>query len=274
MFYTFTGIIVRIFSNSYLNVFQKLLTNKGQHSTVINFYTYLGLSIACIWFIKDISIKILPLVLIMGFLGAVGNYFIIKALSIGELSVLAPINSYKPVVALLFGIFYLKEIPSVFAVWAILLIIAGTYFLFDFQNGNIKTNKLSIIYRIIALICSGSEAVFIKKIILITGSTNCFILWAVSGFVFSAFLTAISGHKPVIKDCKYQILLIFSVGLMQYSTNFVFSRMNVSYALALFQLSTLLSVFLGAKIFSELNLKKKIIGSFIMLAGAVILILD
>lgn len=60
---------------------------------------------------------------------------------------------------------------------------------------------------------------------------------------------------------------------MQYSTNFVFARMNVSYALALFQLSTLLSVFLGVNIFNEKGLKKKIAGSIIMITGAVILIL-
>ena len=82
-----------------------------------------------------------------------------------------------------------------------------------------------------------------------------------------------SGKKPEIKSYKYQLFLIFAVGIMQYSTNFVFACMNVSYALALFQLSTLLSVFLGANIFKEKNLKNKIIGSVIMVIGAVILIL-
>ena len=55
MFYTCLGILIRIFSNSYLNVFQKILTNKGQKSSVVNFYTYLGLCLTCIWFLKDIS---------------------------------------------------------------------------------------------------------------------------------------------------------------------------------------------------------------------------
>ena len=270
MFYTTIGILIRIFSNSYLNVFQKILTHKGEKSSVVNFYTYLGLTLISVWFLKDISLRILPLILIMGLLGAGGNYFIIKALSIGELSTLAPINSYKPVVALFFGIFFLKEIPSTSAILAILLIIAGTYFVLD-VNG--KAGKLAILYRVIALICSGTEAVFIKKIILLCGANNCFILWGLSGLIFSSAFVLFSKHKPVIKDYKYQILLILAVGIMQYSTNFVFERMNVSYALALFQLSTLLSVFLGANIFHEKNFKKKIIGSLIMISGAVILIL-
>ncbi len=272
MILTFLGILTRILSNSYLNVFQKILTNKGQNSSAINLFTYLGLCLTCVWFLSVFSLSILPLVLLMGCLGALGNYFIIKALSIGELSTLAPINSYKPIVALIFGIFYLKEIPSLSSIVAILLIILGTYFILDINQGN--TNIKAIVYRIIALVCSGSEAVIIKKIIVLTNSFDCFILWAISGFIFSLIFVLFSGKKPKIKSYKYQLFLIFAVAIMQYSTNFVFARMNVSYALALFQLSTLLSVFLGANIFKEKNLKNKIIGSLIMVIGAIILILN
>ena len=49
--------------------------------------------------------------------------------------------------------------------------------------------------------------------------------------------------------------------------------MNVSYALALVQLSTILSVVFGWKFFAEKNIKKKLLGSVIMIAGAVVLIL-
>ncbi len=270
MLYLIIGIITRIVSNSYLNVFQKFLTNKGQKSSAINFYTYLGLSIIGIFLIKSIPTTILPDVFIMGLLGAAGNYFIIKALSIGELSVLAPINSYKPVVAMIFGIFFLKEIPSPIAIFAILLIIYGTFFI----SGSIKGNSKAILFRITALICSGTEAVFIKKIILEAGCFNTFILWCISGLIFSAIPAVLSKQKPAVKDMKYQLLLILSVGIMQLATNFVFERMNVSYALALFQLSTLLSVFLGANLFHEKEFKSKIIASILMITGAVILILN
>jgi drug/metabolite transporter (DMT)-like permease len=60
---------------------------------------------------------------------------------------------------------------------------------------------------------------------------------------------------------------------MQYSTNYVFSKINVSYALALFQLSTVLSVFLGVNIFKEKGLRRKIIASLIMVTGAVIILI-
>ena len=252
MLLTCAGILTRIISNSYLNVFQKILTNKGQKSSVVNFYTYLGLSIIGFCFLNKIafSSEILFNVLIMGFLGAIGNYFIIKALSLGDLSAIAPINSYKPIVAMIIGFIYLKEIPSVFALLGILLIIGGTYFILG-HNSVAKVSTRAIIYRVLALIFSGTEAIFIKKVILLSGVANTFFLWCFSGLIFSSLF----------------------VGIMQYSTNYVFANMNVSYALALFQLSTILSVFLGANIFQEKNFKEKLVGSIIMAIGAIVIIL-
>ena len=60
---------------------------------------------------------------------------------------------------------------------------------------------------------------------------------------------------------------------MQLTTNYAFSKMQVGYALSLFQLSTLVSVFLGYKIFKEQDIRKKIIGSVIMIVGSIIIIL-
>ena len=270
MLMVYLSILVRIFANSGLNVFQKLLTNLGQKSSVVNFYTYLGLSLLGAVFLQSFDFKLILPVLIMGFLGTLGNYFIIKALALGELSTLAPINSYKPVVALFIGVFLLNEIPTLKAIIGIILIIIGTYFVI-FTSG--KINKKALVYRILALIFSASEAIVIKKILLLTSVTEAFILWALSGLIFSLIFLLLSKNKPQIKSYKYQLLLILSVGIMQYSTNFVFSKINVAYALALFQLSTILSVFLGANIFHEKNIKRKIIGSFIMVIGAVLILL-
>ena len=272
---TLLGVATRIVSNSYLNVFQKILTNFGNKSSVINFYSYLGLTLLgslCVHnFIPIYSSEILQNVIIMGILGTLANYCIIKALSLGELSSLAPINSYKPLVAMFIGYFLLGELPSYTAIIGILLIILGTYFLyFTFKTNNL----LAIIYRTIALILSGSEAIFIKKVILLTNINDAFFYWAISGLIFSTIFLLFTKNKLCIKNHKYQIFLILCIGLMQYSTNFVFSKMNVSYALALFQLSTIFSVFLGANIFKENNLVRKTIASLIMILGAIIIILS
>lgn len=268
------GILIRIFSNSYLNVFQKLLTKKGEFSSVVNLYTYLGLTIIGLLFIPNLIFtpQMLPYILTMGFLGALGNYFIVKALSCGELSTLAPINSYKPIVALVIGFVVLKEIPGLQEVFGIVLIIAGTLFL---GGSKILFNK-STLYRFIALVLLGTEAIFIKKVILLSNVNSAFLYWVSTGFVF-ALIFAISSRHPLKiqkENIFNQLLLIFAVALMQYSTNYVFAKMNVAYALALFQLSTIISVFLGVNVFKEEGLIRKLSASIIMLIGAVAIILN
>lgn len=275
LLFNLIGVLTRIISNSYLNVFQKLLINYGAKSSVVNFYSYLGLAFIGIVFCRNLadncSFELFLNVVVMGILGALGNYFIVKALSIGELSLLAPINSYKPIVAMILGYFILGEIPTKIAIFGILLIILGTYFLhFTFKSNNIK----AILYRILALILSGAEAIFIKKVILLTGINNTFFLWAISGLIFSFIFLLFTKHKLKIVQPKYQILLIFLIAIMQYSTNFVFSKMNVAYALALFQLSTIVSIFLGVNLFKEENLLRKLLSSLIMIIGAIIIILN
>ncbi len=266
------AVLTRIVSNSYLNVFQKKLTTGGEKSSTVNFYTYLGLSILSLILINKVvfSYEILTYALIMGILGCLGNYYIIKALSYGELSTLAPINSYKPVVALIFGIFLLNEVPNINDLIGIILIIIGTMFLTNFKFIVSK----ACLYRILALIFSGTEAIFIKKVILLSNISSAFIYWASAGLFFSFCLALKHPLKISAKNRRLQLLLILAVALMQYSTNYVFSKINVSHALALFQLSTILSVFLGVNIFNEKGLLKKIIASVIMITGAVILILS
>ena len=272
MFYVLSGVLTRIVSNSCINVFQKLLAKENK-SSVVNFYTYLGLSCFSLLLIPFLKISYSPIlafnVIIMGLLGALGNYFIIKALSIGELSSLAPVNSYKPIVSMVFAFIFLGELPTFQALIGILFIIAGTYFLYNEFN----CNKKALYFRILALIFSGTEAVFIKKIILLSNVPTSFMLWAFSGLLFSFLFLRAAKFNFKIYSLKNLIFLIISAAIMQLSTNYVFSKMNVSYALALFQLSAILSVFLGINIFHEKDLLRKIIASTVMVFGAVIIIL-
>ena len=268
------GISSRIFSNSFLNVFQKILTKRGEYSSVVNFFTYLGLTIIALTFCNNpiFNIEILPNIFIMGFLGALGNYFIVKALSCGELSALAPINSYKPIVALAIGFVVLQEIPGLREILGIVLILIGTLFL---GGSKILFNK-STLYRFIALILLGTEAIFIKKVILLSDVNSAFLYWVCTGLIFTFIFALLSRHPIRIQkeNIPAQLTLIILVAIMQYSTNYVFAKMNVAYALALFQLSTILSVFLGVNIFKEKDLIKKLVASLIMIFGASLIILS
>lgn len=140
--------------------------------------------------------------------------------------------------------------------------------------------RKEIQYRIWAMVLTAIEAVFIKKIILYSSTTISFIVWCWFGAIFSfALLFAFKVHlvkelkRIKIRDLSSYFYLVLCIGTMQYTTNYVFDHMEVGYALALFQLSTIVSIFLGYRIFKEENITKKLIGSVIMVAGSVMIIL-
>jgi drug/metabolite transporter (DMT)-like permease len=78
--------------------------------------------------------------------------------------------------------------------------------------------------------------------------------------------------KTGISDIRKFVMLIICIGTMQFTTNFTFEHMPVGYSLSLFQLSAIVSVFFGYRFFKERDIRKKLLGSIIMIAGSVMII--
>lgn len=278
------AVILRIFSNSFSNVFQKKLTAQNESPYSINFITYLILTIFCLPLIPQLSAGALNFdfwlySILGGIFGAAGNSFLIKALEKGELSVLGPINAYKSVIGLIGGIVLLKEIPSPAGILGIILIIYGSYLVFDTVDEKFSPSlfkRKDIQYRFYALFLTAIEAVFIKKVILASGILASCISTCVFGAVFSFLilkLRKIKLHKIQAKDSSYYFLTAICFGLVMITTAYTFAKINVGYALSLFQLSILLNVFLGYKIFNEKHLLKKSAGAIIVILGSIAVIL-
>ena len=268
------AIIIRIITNSMSNVFQKKLSLEGENPIIINFINYLTLSIFSLplIFITNIpitNINFLIYALLGGLTGAICNCFMVLALKRGELSVLGPINSYKAIIGLIFGMIILHEFPNIFGLIGIALIIFGSYFILETPRAFLKKD---IQYRIYALIFSAIEAVFIKKVIILSSITTSFITSSFLGALFSFIIMSIFSDKNLkIPSKKHSIIYILTAmcfGLMTFTTAYVFRYMNVGYALSLFQLSIIINVILGYKLFNEKNLLKKLIGSLIILIGS------
>lgn len=275
----------RIFSNPIANMLQKSLSEK--HSAVlINFYSYGLLSFACLVNVLCSDYNFLAYgwnfwgnVFLAGLLCTLGTVCLIKALQCGELSILGPINSYKCLVGLLFGFVILGEVPSIKAILGMLLIICGSWFIFDTVKEGFSFKlfkRKDIILRFCALFLTGAEAAILKKIILISSSQECFIMWCFSGFLFSAILVLVLKKKKQ-QFCKKDWFAIFVIsvclGLMQFSTNIVFEHLPVGLSLALFQLSGIVAIVLGYKIFNERQMAKKLIGAVIMILGSCLILL-
>ena len=285
---TLTAVLLRIVSNPLGNVFQKQLTQKGQHPLLVNFLTYLALSVVCMAIVVFEPLAAWPrqfwiYSVLGGIAGALGNGFLVKALQTGDLSVLGPVNSYKSVVGLIVGFFLLQERPDLWGLAGTALIICGSYYVLDTATEPFSWRLLKrpeIRFRIWAMVLTAIEAVFIKKIILYSSPVAAFVSWCWFGALFS-FLFLLTSQVPVaiIKKqvpgsgiLKYACLIL-CIGVMQLTTNYALGHMSVGYALSLFQLSTVISVFLGYRIFREQGIRKKLLGACIMLAGSVVIIL-
>lgn len=285
---TAVAVLLRILANPFGNVFQKQLTSKGHHPLLVNFLTYLLLSIACLFIAAGVDWTSLPgsfwtYSVLGGIAGALGNGFLVKALQRGDLSVLGPINAYKSIVGIIVGIFLLREIPNLWGVLGMVLIIYGSYFVLDTTDERFTWalfQKSEIQYRLWAMILTAIEAVFIKKVILASTPAIAFVSWCLAGALFSflfLFLFGVTIQKEFRKfrrkDFGRYLFLVLCIGIMQFTTNYAFDHMPVGYALSLFQLSIIVSVFLGHRIFKETDIRKKLIGSMIMIIGSVVIIL-
>lgn len=285
---TVMAVLLRILSNPFANVFQKQLTTKGNHPLLVNFLTYFFLSLVCLFIVVDVDWHSLPqqfwiYSIVGGIVGALGNGFLVKALQGGDLSVLGPINSYKSVVSIIVGIFLLGEIPNLWGLLGIALIIYGSYFVLDTTEDRFSWSLLKrkeIQFRIWAMVLTAIEAVFVKKVILASSAVLSFVTWCWFGALFSfvlLFVNKLNVAKEVkqikFTDWTKYIYLIICIGTMQLTTNYAFDNMPVGYALSLFQLSIIISVILGYRIFKEADIRKKLIGSAIMIVGSVVIIL-
>ncbi len=288
----FLFVLIRIISNPLSNLFQKKLVANENSPLFIIFVTFLFLSIAAIplyprLFNLRLPVEYFIYMIFCAVFAVSSNAFLVKALSYSDLSLLGPINSYKPLVGMFFGIFMLGEIPNLMGLLGIVLILGGSYFVVENNSlskfgGRIKIFLLDkgIQYRFAALFLSGVEAVFLKKALTYSTPLITMVVWCAAGFFVSLILLPFIKSKndlsliqSVMSNKKLYLLLFISTAAMQYTTLLVFENMQVSYALALFQTSAIVSVFLGYKYFSEKNIINRLIGSILMVGGSVLIIL-
>lgn len=284
-------ILTRIFSNPLSNVFQKKLTGNSFDPLFIILATHFLLTLVSL----PILLYLLPLnlsvlfwenIIVCALLAIAGNTLIVMALKSTDLSVLGPINAYKSIVSVILGIFMLGEFPTAMGVVGVLMILFGSYFVIENDPNKHDKNiffkffgNKGVLLRIAALILSATEAIFLKKALLLSSPLVTFLFWCILGlpiaYIAITFLLkgGIQNEIITLKQKRRNFLLLATTtGLMQLSTLYTFGVLQVGYSLALFQISTLLSVLFGYKFFQEKNIVKKLIGAVIMVLGAILII--
>ena len=211
---------------------------------------------------------------------------LVEALKRTDLSVIGPINAYKSVVSLLPAMFLLGEIPGLWPLLGIVLIVVGSYFVANSDFGATPSNPFGRFFkdpgvqlRLGALVLSAIEAVFLKRALLVSDPYSTFVFWSVLGLVVAGIWNAALGScllaewQGLLNNKSQYLFLAVMTGAMQLSTVLVMEHLPVSSALALFQTSALLSVFFGHAVFREPHLMKRLLGASIMVAGACLIII-
>lgn len=288
---TYLFVITRIFANPLSNVFQKKLTSRSTDPLFVILITHILLSLTML----PVLYFIYPLQLsgdfwfnisVCAVLAIAGNTLIVSALQSTDLSVLGPINAYKSIVSMLLGMLILGEFPTMLGVVGMLMILSGSYFVIDKEAGTNNKNFLGpflrnkgIQLRFAALIFSATEAIFLKKALLLSSPLITFVFWCILGVPIAALAVTV-GRRGNIQEQFASLrhkasgfaLLTLTTGLMQLSTLYTFGVLQVGYSLALFQTSTLLSVLFGYHFFQEKNIMRRLLGALIMILGAVLIV--
>src|ERR1039457_2432261 len=287
-------VVARIVANPVSNLFQKKLTQRAANPLFIIGATHALLTLGCLPFL---FLGSRPLPLLPGFwpnivlcaaLAVAGNVLLVYALESTGLSVLGPINAYKSVIGLVLGVFLIGEVPTPMGAAGVLLILAGSYFVVDRDVNQPRRNAFAqffrergIQFRFAALGLSATEAIFLKKALLLSSPLTTFVFWSILGVPIAAAAMALLHRKRLGTEMALFRLhwptyawLAVTTGIMQLTSLLTFEKLQVGYSLALFQLSTLISVFLGYRYFQEGQIRKRLLGSAIMAAGAVLIVLQ
>jgi drug/metabolite transporter (DMT)-like permease len=284
-------VVARIVTNPVSNVFQKQLAQRGANPIFIiaathALLTLVALPILAVLQWTDLDASFWTNMAVCTVLAVAGNALLVAALKRSDLSVLGPVNAYKAVLSLGLGVVLLGEVPTVFGALGVFLILAGSYVIIDRAPGQPHRNAFVLFFRdrgiqlrLAALVFSATEAVFLKRAILQATPLTTFLFWSILGLPVAAAALALLPRGTTGQELlrlghhwRTYLWLALTIGLMQATTLLTFGKLQVGYSLALFQLSTLLSVILGYRYFAERNIGRRLAGSIIMMAGAVLIV--
>lgn len=285
-------VAARIVSNPISNVLQKQLAQRGVHPIAVIGSAHLLLTLLALpWWLASGERPTSPAfwgnLVLCAALAVASNVLLVAALKEADLSLLGPINAYKAVLSLGLGVVVLGEIPTLYGLAGVGLILVGSYRLSDSPTTNAPCRRLQGLWRnrgvqlrLAALGLSATEAVYLKRAMQSASPALTLAAWAVAGVPFAVLAGWLWISTPariqmaaVRRNLGTCVALALTTGLMQGTTLFTFNRLPVGYSLALFQTSALLSVLLGHQFFQEGHLARRLTGSLLMVAGAAMIAL-
>ena len=133
---TIPAAIARIVTNPFSNVLQKQLTQRSADPLFIIAATYALLTVIALPLLLGEPLRGLGLIFWTNMLTAIvlvvsGNSILVYALRSADLSVLGPINAYKAVLSLVLAVVLIGEVPTLFGLLGVRLIVGGSFLVID-----------------------------------------------------------------------------------------------------------------------------------------------
>jgi len=208
----------------------------------------------------------------------------VKAIRISPLSLAVPFLSLTPVFLVFTSFVILTESPTIMGFFGILLVVIGAYVLNlkEFNKGILEPFKAifkekGCIYMIIVAFLFSITANLGK--ILVLKSSPLFFSAIYSPLLVIPFLIIayFTSRKNIIQlrfNFKNLFFIGFFFALMIFFHNFAIRLVIVPYMISIKRTSSIFSVLYGHFLFKEKNIKERLVGALIMLAGTALIILS
>lgn len=234
-----------------------------------------------------------------------GNVLLLRSLQQTELSVFGPLSSFKPVISLALAMLLFGEIPSMLGAVGVGIVVLGTLWLTSEPRSaaeavSASKRRAGVRDRLLAVVLTATASVFLKQAM--AGQTEMQVLavWCMLSWLLAAgwqgvhaligrrtrptHLNKLSLARASVvqlarnfrwRERQQRAIFIVAVAMltMQACTIGLFARMPVGYALALFQIGSLVSVIIGHRLFGEAHLVRRLAAGSIMVLGACVIII-
>ena len=213
-----------------------------------------------------------------------GTLLLVMSLSKTDLSVFGPLNAYKVVFSTFLALLFLGEVPNFQGFSGIAIILAGSVLLFPTKVPG-KNRFLSLLgqrgvqLRFLSILLFSIGTLPLKNAVITGGPLATTVFWCLIGLPLAALLYLLFSRQSIqtdwrqshskLRDFLWLGALIFA---MQYCTMLLFEGLLIAYALALFQLSMVLQVFLGSRIFHEGYLFRRLGACGVMIVGCLLVL--
>lgn len=274
---------MRVLIGPFTNLWQKQLVASGIHPLAVTALLYCGLGLvllplAMLQDYSSLDRSFWITVTAASLIDALGNLLMIHSLRSTPLSVFGPLNAFKPGIALLLAWPLLGQVPGAPGVTGMLIIAAGSLLL-TWTPGEPWRFTTGLGYRLAGIFCSALGAVICRQALESAPAAVVLTGWVYpSLLVLLLSLLALRNTRPAPAVLQPQagrlLALVLGYGMMQYLTLLCFRLTLVGYALALFQLSGLISLFLGHRVLGEQDLLRKTLAAIIMAGGAALIVLQ